>query len=93
MGIITEMKSETGDFKFEWPNKPLKPHKKALIFITYKPKDPTVVGSFKSDIYITSNATAKPYPFIHVSGTVLPSKGGPASSKTPQASRGGRGGH
>ena len=90
--IITEMKSETGDFKFEWPKKPLKPNKKALIYITFHPKDPTVIGSFKSTVYITSNATTKPYPFILISGTVLPSRGGPTSSKPQQSSRGGRGG-
>jgi hypothetical protein len=90
--IVTDMKSETGDFKFEYPQKPLKPHKKELIYITYSPKDPTAIGSFKSNIFITSNATPKPYPFIHVSGTVLPTKGGPASTQSQQKGRGGRGG-
>ena len=90
--LITDMTSETGDFKFEYPAKPLKPHKKELIFVTYLPKDPTVLGSFKSDIFITSNATTAPYPFIHISGTVLPTKDASATPRTPQSSRGGRGG-
>ena len=89
--VIADMTSETGDFKFEFPKKPLKPHKKELIFITYTPKDPTVVGSFKSAVLITSNATPQPYPFIHLSGTVLPTKDASASPKTQQSGRGGRG--
>ena len=83
--VIADMTSETGDFKFECPKKPLKPHKKELIFITYTPKDPTVVGSFKSAVLITSNATPQPYPFIHLSGTVLPTKDASASPKTQQS--------
>jgi len=90
--LITDMTSESGDFKFEYPQKPIKAHKKTLIFVTYSPKDPTAVGSFKSEIFITSNATPKPYPFIRISGTVLPTKDASATPKTQQSGRGGRGG-
>ena len=86
--LITDMSSETGDFKFEYPQKPIKAHKKALIFVTYSPKDPTAVGSFKSEIFFTSNATPKPYPFIRISGTVLPTKDASASPKTQQSGKG-----
>ncbi len=88
--LITDMTSETGDFKFEYPKKPLKAHKKELIFVTYSPKDPTAVGTFKSDIFITSNATPAPYPFIKISGTVLPTKDASASPKTQPTGRGRR---
>src|SRR5580692_5639214 len=64
---ITEIKSENTDLRFQWPHKPLKHGKKALIVVTYVPKDGAGTGSFKNDVLITSNATPKPYPFIHVS--------------------------
>ena len=78
--IITGMKSETGDFKFNWPGKPLKPHKKARISVTYSPKGLKNPGSFKSDIFITSNATQQPYPFIRVSGAIVLPHGAPMPS-------------
>ncbi len=88
---ITDIKSESTDLKFKWPGKPVKPGKKGMIVVTYSPKDQAVTGSFKNEIFIASNATEKPYPFIHVSGTVVPSKGGSSSgSATKQKSRGGR---
>jgi hypothetical protein len=70
---ITEIKSENSNLKFEWPEKPVKPHKKAIISVTYNPKVLITTGSFSSDVLVTSNATQRPYPFIHVSGTVVPS--------------------
>jgi len=88
---ITGIKSESPDLKFKWPGKPVKPGKKGMIIVTYSPRDQSVTGSFKSDVLVTSNATANPYPFIHVSGTVVPAKGGSPSSAAPQQkSRGGR---
>jgi hypothetical protein len=72
--IITGIKSKNGHIKFEWPEKAVKPNKKALISVTYNPKDPSVTGSFSSDVFITSNATPQPYPFIHISGIVIPSQ-------------------
>ena len=77
---ITGVKSKNAGLKFKWPEKPLKPHKKALIYVTFNSKDPIATGSFSTNVFITSNATAEPYPFIHISGTVIPSKSGPVTS-------------
>src|ERR1700744_1448473 len=75
--IITNVKSETSNFKFEWPKKPLKPRKKALIYVTCTPIEQTDIGSFNTAVFITSNATQQPYPFIHISGAVIPAEGAP----------------
>ena len=69
---ITDVKSETGAFKFKWSGKPVKPHKKTEIYVTYTPGENTDVGTFKTNVLITSNATPQPYPYIHLSGEVLP---------------------
>ena len=71
--IITYIKCKTGDFIFQWPKKPLKPHKKSVIYVTYSPSDQIDIGSFNTDVYFTSNATQQSYPFIHISGEVIPS--------------------
>ena len=76
--IIKNIKSEAGVLKFEWPKKPVKPNKKALIYVTCSPTEQTDVGSFNSAVFITSNATSQPYPYIHISGAVTPAEEAPA---------------
>src|SRR4051812_37748045 len=71
--IITNVKSESGNIKCKWPGKLLKPGKKSFISVTYTANGEQ--GSFNNDIYITSNATESPYPFIHVSGAIIPAGG------------------
>ena len=69
---ITDIKSKTGNFIFQWSKKSLKPHKKSVIYVTYNPNAQTDIGSFNTAVFITSNATPQPYPFIHISGEVIP---------------------
>ena len=85
--IISDIKCDNSDLKFQWPGKPVKPGKKGVITVVYTPKAGAESGSFKSDIIITSNATEQPYPFLHLSGAIVPfrsdavQKGGKSSSK------------
>jgi len=58
----------------QYPGKPVKPGKKGLITVRYVPAADDSPGSFKTDIYIASNATEAPYPFLHVSGAVMPTR-------------------
>ena len=76
---IASIKSKNDDLKFTWPEKPLKPHKKACIYVTYNPKDHAAIGSFSNDVFITSNATQQPYAYMHISGAVIPSPGAPVA--------------
>jgi len=75
---ITNIKSETGILKFEWPKKAVKPNKKALVYVTCSPIEQTEIGSFNTIVFITSNATPQPYGFMHISGAVTPKEETPA---------------
>jgi len=89
--VITDVHTELKYIKIQWPNKPIKHGKKGLITVSASPHE---IGSFKDDLVITSNATAAPYPFLHISGAVIPSgdPGTPGSSSAPKSSkRAGRG--
>ena len=81
--IISGMACESANVKCKWPGKPLKPGKKSFITVTYTANGDE--GSFKNDIYITSNATESPYPFLHVFGAVIPDGGSFIPSSTPSS--------
>jgi len=72
---ITDIKCDNADLTFQWRRKTVKPGKKGIITVTYTPKAGADPGSFRNDVFITSNATDKPYPFLHISGAIMPSKG------------------
>lgn len=86
---ITDIKTDNKNLAFRWPHKILKPGKKALIVATYYPRDG--IGSFKNEVFFTSNATGKPYPFIHISGTVLPQKDNTPSGSGGSSKKRGKG--
>ncbi len=75
--IIAGMKCESAKVKCKWPDKPVKPGKKAYLTVTYTAKGD--VGSFQHDILLTTNAAPGAYPFIKISGAVTPA----GSSYTP----------
>jgi len=91
--IIANMKCETGNVHCKWPPKSLKPGKKGMITVTYTAHGDE--GSFKHDIFITSNATPTPYPFIHITGAITPAGGSymPSGTGSSGKSGGRRGGH
>ena len=74
---ITDIKCEISYLTFEWPKRPVKPNKKALIYVTCSPNEQTEIASFNTAVLITSSATQQPYPFIHISGAVTPTEGAP----------------
>jgi len=86
--IITGMKCESGNLQCKWPGKSIKPGKKGMLTVTYTAHGDN--GSFKNDIYITSNATASPYPFLHVTGAITPVGGSYAPSS--MGNKNGKGG-
>jgi hypothetical protein len=87
--VITGMTCESANLKCKWPAKSIKPGKKGLITLSYSAHGDE--GSFKDDVYITSNATHSPYPFIHITGAIIPAGGSYIPSSTPSKGRGGRG--
>ena len=91
--IISNVKSDNNDLKIQWPGKAVKPGRKGLIVVTYSQKEGEETSSFKNDIFITSNATQAPYPFLHVSGAVIPSRGdmSPASKSSKSRPHGPKG--
>ena len=68
--IIAGMKCESANVKCKWPNKPLKPGKKAYITVTYTAKGD--IGSFDHPIFVTSNATPGPVPYLRIKGAITP---------------------
>jgi len=78
---ITGMSCNNASIKFEWTKKAVKPGKKGRIYVAYLLKDTTAPGSFKCDVLVTSNATQQPYPFIHLSGAVVPARDGSMPEK------------
>jgi len=88
--IITAMKCESANISCKWPGKSIKPGKKGLITVSFAAHGDE--GSFTNDIYITSNATTDPYPYIHIRGAIIPSGGSYIPSSTPSnKGKGGRG--
>jgi len=79
--IVAGMKCESTNVKCKWPDKPVKPGKKAYLTVTYTARGD--VGSFKNDILITTNAAPAPYPFIKISGAIIPA----GSSYAPAAKK------
>jgi uncharacterized protein DUF1573 len=86
--VITGMKCESANVKCKWPGKPVKPGRKNFITITYTAN--TDEGSFSNDIFITSNATESPYPFIRISGAITPEGSSMIPSGTPASKSRGR---
>ena len=89
--VIKGMTSESANITCKWPAKSIKPGKKGLITLSYTARGDE--GSFKDDVFIASNATASPYPFIHITGAIIPAGGAYIPSSTPSKGRGGRGSH
>ena len=56
--------------QINWPKKPIKPGKKAVVTVTFI--SVADIGSFENDIYITSNATTPNYRLLKISGAVTP---------------------
>ena len=69
-----------------WPATPVRHGKKGIITVILTPLE---IGTFKDDVYITSNATALPYPFLHISGAIIP-EGDPGTSGTSSSPKGRR---
>lgn len=88
--IITNIKSDDSDIKIRWPHKSVRHGKKGLIIVSYVPKPDAGPGSFKSDLLITSNATKDPYPFLHVSGAIMPGHSAPAQKAGKSSGKGSR---
>ena len=87
--IISAMKCESANVKCKWPSKPLKPGKKAFVSVIYTAN--TDEGSFREDIFVASNTTENPYPFIHISGAIVHEGSPMIPSATPaHKSHGGR---
>jgi len=87
---ISDMKSDGKNIVCDWPRH-LKPGKKATITLTYNAHGDN--GSFKNEVYFTSNATPAPYPYLHISGAIIPEKGSYTPSSKPSSGKGGRRGH
>lgn len=87
--VITNVHSELPYVKIQWPNKPVKHGKKGLIIVSVSPVE---IGTFKDDLLVTSNATDSPYPFLHISGAIIPEgdQGTNGSSSAPKGGRRGR---
>ena len=77
--IIAGMKCESANVKCKWPDKPVKPGKKAYLTVTYTARGD--VGSFQHNILITTNAAPSASPFIKISGAITPA----GSSYSPAA--------
>ena len=69
---ITDVKSDNKHLKFKWEKKAVKPGKKNVIVVTFISDEEDGGGSFKNDVVITSSASAGAYPFLHISGVVVP---------------------
>jgi hypothetical protein len=84
--VITEAHCAIAGVKIAYPNKPVKHGRKGLITVSVPTQD---IGSFKDDVYITSNASSAPYPFLHISGAVIPAgdPGAPPSSSAPKSAK------
>ena len=89
--VITDIHCGLAIAKITWPHKPIKHGKKGIIAVSITPHE---IGSFKDDMLITSNATDKPYPFIHISGAIIPQgdPGSPGNNAAPKKGKGRRGG-
>ena len=68
--VITAIKCESGNVACTWAPKSIKPRKTGVITVTYTSSGD--IGTFSNDIFITSNATETPYPFLHIKGAVIP---------------------
>ncbi len=88
--IISNIKSDDSDIKIRWPNKPVRHGKKGLITVSYVPKPDAGPGSFKTDLFITSNATKDPYPYLHVSGAIMPGHSAPVQKAGKSSGKGSR---
>lgn len=74
---ITEMHSSPREInspdytlQISYPRKPIKPGKKGIITVSFKAQDE--IGSFRNELYVTSNATVDNYPLLLVAGAVVP---------------------
>lgn len=74
--VITDMHEEKGmrelsyKIQINYPKKPIKPGRRGSISIKFVAQDET--GSFKKEIYVTSNATSNNYPLLLIFGAVVP---------------------
>ncbi len=75
--LINEMHSAPNELsgpahhlQITWPPKPVKPGKKGTIVVTVRAEDGA--GSFRNEIYVTSNATEGDFPLLLVAGTIVP---------------------
>jgi hypothetical protein len=91
--IINAMQSQPNDIqgpeytiKIKYPEKPVKPSKKGVISITINTLE--VAGSFKNEIYVTSNVTADDFPLLLVGGAVVPAINKPDEAYKPLTSGG-----
>ncbi len=85
--IISGMKCESGNVQCKWPAKPLKPGKKGYITVTYNAHGDE--GSFKTQIFISSNATDSAYAFLHITGAIIPASSPYQPSNSGSKSKGG----
>lgn len=74
---ITNVTSNNPHLKFKWSHKAVKPGKKDVIAVAYKPMDGDDVGTFQNDILVTIQSMPNAYPLLSVKGMVVPVKQNP----------------
>ena len=80
--LIAGMKCESPNVTCKWPDKPVKPGKKAYVTVTYTAKGD--IGSFVHDILLTTNAMPAPHPYIRIKGAIIPAGSGYVPPKKDQ---------
>ena len=91
--IISAMHSSQNDAKgpdysvqIKYPQKPVKPGHRGVITVGLTTFE--VAGSFKNEIYVSSNATADDFPLLLIYGAVVPESGRTDKAYVPETSAG-----
>ncbi len=86
--LISGMTCESRNVQCKWPAKAVKPGKKGYITVTYSARDDE--GSFKTNVFIASNATDTAYAFLHIIGAIIPASSPYQPSSSGSKKGGGR---
>jgi len=91
--VITEMNSQQNgehdpahQVKVTWPKSTIKPGKTGTIVVSVQAED--AAGSFRNQIYVTSNVTGTNYPLLLIGGAIVPEGMQPDNSYKPVTAAG-----